>query len=163
MKCGTPRHVVFTLYVRIRSTEESLQHILLDCPEYANTRLNLVQKFKSAKNEDIRKLAMFALQQPPAFLMQFLLDASALPVTRNLISTVGEEILLPLFSLTRTWCYALHRERLTLLRKKKSKWWTSCTNAYLNRPLRSCLAKNTPLTILTICVVIKSLYGCTWI
>ena len=102
-------------------TEESLEHILLDCPEYANTRLNIVEKFKSAKNEEIRKLALFALQQPPTFLMQFLLDASALPITRNLISTVGEQILLPLFSLTRTWCYALHRERLALLRRNKDK------------------------------------------
>ena len=102
-------------------TEESLEHILLDCPAYADIRLNLVEKFKTVRNNELRKLAMFALQQPPAFFMQFLLDASALPVTINLVSRVGEEVLFPLFSLTRTWCYALHRERLNLLRRQKTK------------------------------------------
>ena len=102
-------------------TEESLEHILLDCPEYAQTRINLVEKIKTAKNEEACKLAMFALKQPPAFLMQFLLDASALPVTMNLVSNVGEELLFSVFSLTRTWCYALHRERRNLLRRLKTK------------------------------------------
>ena len=102
-------------------TDETLEHILLNCPEYTKTRMNLVEKFKSAKNEEVCKLALFALKQPPAFLMQFLLDASVLPVTRNLILNVGEEVLFPLFSLTRTWCYALHRERLNMLRKRKRK------------------------------------------
>ena len=101
--------------------EESLEHILLDCPHYANTRLNLVKKFKAVKNEDLRKLAEFALAQAPAFLMQFLLDASAIPSTIDLVAKVGEEILYPLFSLTRTWCYALHRERLALMRRKQDR------------------------------------------
>ena len=94
---------------------------MLECPAYADICLNRVEKFKAVRNYELRKLAMFALQQPPAFFMQFLLDASALPVTINLVSKVGEEVLFPLFSLTRTWCYALHRERLNLLRRQKTK------------------------------------------
>ena len=94
---------------------------MLECPAYADICLNRVEKFKAVRNYELRKLAMFALQQPPAFFMQFLLDASALPVTINLVSRVGEEVLFPLFSLTRTWCYALHRERLNLLRRQKTK------------------------------------------
>ena len=102
-------------------TDESLEHILLECPAYAHIRKNLVEKFKSVKNEDLRKLALSALQQSPTFLMQFLLDATALPATRSLISKMGEEILFPLFNLTRTWCYAIHRERLDILKLKKTK------------------------------------------
>ena len=102
-------------------TEESLQHILLDCPQYADTRLSLVNKIQAVKNEEVRKLAMFALKQDPAFLMQFLLDASTIPATIALTAKVGEEVLFPLFSLTRTWCYALHRKRLDLLRSQKKR------------------------------------------
>ena len=101
--------------------EESLEHILLECPAYAHTRNNLEQKFKDVKNEELRKLAKFALEQPPAFLMQFLLDATGLPATRMLVSKLGEDVLFPLFNLTRTWCYAVHRDRLNLLRLEKSK------------------------------------------
>ena len=102
-------------------TDESLEHILLECPAYSQIRTNLVAKFKSVKNEDLRKLALSALHQSPTFLMQFLLDATALPATRSLISKMGKEILFPLFNLTRTGCYAIHRERLDILKLKKIK------------------------------------------
>lgn len=100
--------------------DESLEHILLECPAYATIRTNLREKFKSVKNEDLRALAVSALHKPPAFCMQFLLDATALSATHSLISKMGEEILFPLFNLTRTWCYAVHRERLLILKKKKT-------------------------------------------
>ena len=35
-------------------TEESLEHILLDCPAYADVRLNLVDKFKTLRNNGLR-------------------------------------------------------------------------------------------------------------
>ena len=78
-------------------------------------------KFQSVKNEELRKLALSALHQSSTFLMQFLLDATVLPAARTLISKMGEEILFPLFNLTRTWCYAIHRERLDILKLKKTK------------------------------------------
>ena len=99
--------------------EESLEHILLECPAYENIRKNLATKFEAVKNEELQKLAMSALKKSPEFLMQFLLDATALPATRSLISKMGEEILSPLFNLTRTWCYSIHRERLLILKQKK--------------------------------------------
>ena len=76
----------------------------------------MVGEFKSV---GLRKLAMFALKQSPTFLMQVLLDATALPATHSLIRKLGEEILLPLFNLKRTWCYAVHRDILDLLKLKK--------------------------------------------
>ena len=101
--------------------EESLEHILLECPAYAHTRKNLEQKFETVNNEELRKFAKFALRQPPSFLMQFLLDASGLTLTHSLVSKMGEDFLFPLFNLTRTWCYAVHRERFNLLKMLKSK------------------------------------------
>ena len=102
-------------------TDESLEHILLECPAYVTIRTNLVEKFKSVKNENLRELAMSALDKPPTFLMQFLLDATALSSTHSLIAKMGEEILFPLFNLTRTWCYAIHKERLIILKRKMNK------------------------------------------
>ena len=49
--------------------KESLEHIFLECPAYAHTRTNLEQKFESVKNEELSKLAEFALEQTTAFLM----------------------------------------------------------------------------------------------
>ena len=89
---------------------------MLECPAYAHTRNNLEQKFKAVKTEELSKLAKFALEQPPAFLMQFLLDATGLPVTHMLVSKLGRDVLFHLFNLTRTWCY-----RLNLLRLEKTK------------------------------------------
>ena len=94
---------------------------MLECPAYTHTRNNLEQKFKAVKTEELSKLAKFALEQPPAVRMQFLLDATGLPVTHTLVSKLGEDVLFPLFNLTRTWCYAVHRERLNLLRLEKTK------------------------------------------
>ena len=69
--------------------EESLEHILLECPAYTHTRNNLEQKFKAVKSEELSKLAKFALEQPPAFLMQFFLDANGLHVTHTLVSKMS--------------------------------------------------------------------------
>ena len=97
--------------------EESLQHILLDCPEYAVTRTNIVKKWLSVEDQAVAQLAMHALSQPPAYLMQFILDATVMPLTRNLLKSRDENSLGLLMNLTRTWCYCVHRERQRLLKR----------------------------------------------
>ena len=47
--------------------------------------------------------------------MQFLLDCSSLPAVIKLKQASGDKIIERLFYLTRTWCYNMHRSRLTKL------------------------------------------------
>ena len=60
------------------------------------------------------------LSGPQNSLVQFILDASVHPSVITLVQTYGQDILMPIFYLTRTWCYSLHRERLKLLGLFKS-------------------------------------------
>ena len=96
---------------------ESLQHILLDCQSYANTRTNIVRKWLSVEDPVVAQLARHALLQPPGYLMQFILDPTVMPHTSNLLKSQGENSLGLLMNLTRTWCYSVHRERQKLLKK----------------------------------------------
>jgi hypothetical protein len=94
---------------------ESLQHILLDCPAYAITRTNVVKKWLSVDDPVVAQLTNHALSQPPSYLIQFILDATALPQTINLLKSRDENSLGRLMNLTRTWCYGIHRERQKIL------------------------------------------------
>ena len=96
---------------------ESLQHILLDCPAYAIPRTNVVKKWLSVEDPVVAQLAKHALSQPTSYLMQFILDATALPETINLMKTHRENSLGTLMNLTRTWCYSMHRERQTIIKQ----------------------------------------------
>ena len=85
-----------------QSNCETVEHILLHCPAYSLTRLNLVEKFKSIDNPPVHALVTFALTKPNSYMLQFLLDASVLPETRSLIQSAGDSILYQIFSLTRS-------------------------------------------------------------
>ena len=97
------------------SNSETVEHILLHCPAYSLTRLNILEKFKSVLNPSIQVLVTTALTKTNSYMLQFLLDASVLPETRSLIQSIGDGILYQIFSLTRSWCYSIHRERLKLI------------------------------------------------
>ena len=94
---------------------ESLEHLLLHCPAYDRIRSTVIMKWGSVENYAIKHFINFVLTQSQPILMQFLLDASALPHTQKLINEYGSKILTIIFSLTRTWCYSVHRERLKLI------------------------------------------------
>ena len=94
---------------------ETLQHILLECRAYSEMRSKVVKKWQSVQDGVVAQLALDALCMPPGHLMQFILDATVLPLVRLAVSFFGKDLLCPLLSLTRTWCYSLHRERLRIL------------------------------------------------
>ena len=99
---------------------ESLEHILIHCPAYSTTRDGLVRKWRSVQHPGTLELATRALSAPTTHFMQFLLDASVMPETLHMVKIHGEEVLKSLFSLTRSWCYSIHRERLNLIKRVKS-------------------------------------------
>ena len=98
---------------------ETLEHILVFCPYYNQTRLKLRRLWKSSTNADILQLVSLALSGPPLDLVQFILDPSVNPSVITLTQVYGSEPLLLIFYLTRTWCFSIHRERAKLLGRFK--------------------------------------------
>ena len=96
--------------------DETLEHILVMCPYYTETRQKLVRLWLSSDDHNVKHLAFSVLSGPPENLVGFLLDASNHPLIINMAANYGPELLSVIFHLTRTWCYSIHRERLKLLK-----------------------------------------------
>ena len=94
---------------------EDCKHILLECPSYVNERRILISLWLKTNNYFARKLALEALSNTSDYLLQFILDCSALPSVILASQRHGKDILDALFHLTRTWCFVLHRQRMRLL------------------------------------------------
>ena len=90
---------------------ETLEHILVSCPYYADTRQRLVNLWISIPDPTVKMLALSVLAGPSQQLVRFILDASSNP----LVIKAGKHFLSAVFYLTRTWCYSIHRKRAKLL------------------------------------------------
>ena len=102
---------------------ESIEHILIFCPALADARTNVFRLWFSAaqRNPQLSPIIRSALTSSITYRTQFLLDCSVLPEVIRLVQSEGSHHLDQLLYLSRTLCYALHRERLKLLGK-----WKSC-------------------------------------
>ena len=91
--------------------EESLEHILLWCPAYNQTRDRLINLWLGNPNPLITGINYSILNSSEASKMQFLLDASNHPEVISLSQLYGDEPLKIIFHLTRSWCFSIHKER----------------------------------------------------
>ena len=93
---------------------ETIEHILLFCPSYANTRsshFNLWRTFQE-KNPFLSPIISKALTYQSPFRCQFILDSTVLPDVISLSQIHGQAATDKLLYMSRTFCYAIHRERL---------------------------------------------------
>ena len=103
------------------NTSEDILHILAHCVALQPTRQKLYSYTSnycmnvSPVTKNI--VEQFCTQSSQTF-CQFLLDCSVLPVVIRAVQEEGNEVLCRLFTLTRTWVYTLHKERL----KKLGRW-----------------------------------------
>ena len=95
--------------------EESLEHILLGCPQYAPVREKLIRLWLNTTEPRIHQLVTSLLVGPRLSLLQFILDASVNSTVITLRQKSGTDPLKIIFHLTRTWCYTIHRERAKML------------------------------------------------
>ena len=95
---------------------ETLEHLLLHCPAYEESRLKVLQKISLVQYHPISCLLRTFLSGTTVYKVQFLLDVSVLPKTILLVQSFGESLLTPLFSFTRSWCYTVHRHRLEIIK-----------------------------------------------
>ena len=75
----------------------------------------LISLWLKTNNNIVRNLVLEALSNTSEYLLQFILDCSALPSVIIASQSQGKDILDSLFHLTRTWCFVLHRQRMRLL------------------------------------------------
>ena len=99
------------------SVPETLEHILLWCPSYQPVREKLRNLWMRCSHTTISQLLKSILIGPSVSLMQFILDPSVHPIVISLAQKCGDEPLQIVFHLTRSWCFAIHRERLKLLQR----------------------------------------------
>ena len=99
------------------NTSGSLEHLLLLCPalEVARNRMKKLCNEKSDKNPLIKDIVNSALANSAETLMQFLLDCTVMPAVITLKQTYGNQHVDKLLHLSRNWCYAMHRDRMTQL------------------------------------------------
>ena len=92
----------------------TIESFLLFCPSLSNCRASLTL-FKAdflAANPDLLPLVTECVTSNP---MQFWLDCSTMPPVISAVQLGGQDLLHPLFKLTRNYCQSLHKERVRLL------------------------------------------------
>ena len=94
---------------------ESVEHILLHCSSYNNSRKNLKALWLSTTNPIVYQLVLKAYSSTTEYFLQFILDCSTLPNIISATQCFGGKILDELFYLTRTWCFTIHRQRMRML------------------------------------------------
>ena len=98
---------------------ESPEHILLACPAYIETRHKIIALSLKRKSPVSHTLVTrFLLSNSRQTVMQFLLDSSVIPEVISAAQVHGDHVFNDLFYLGRTWCFAMHRERM----KRLCKW-----------------------------------------
>ena len=96
----------------------SLEHILLFCTALfqVRARMQLQSLKKASANKDIFRVVLkYIINGDTNSKTQFLLDCSALPEVICLGQKLGIQALELLFSISRNWCYSIHRTRMNKL------------------------------------------------
>ena len=58
---------------------ETIEHIIIDCKAYTETRHKLLSMWLSTQSQEVYKLVLHALTSSKDYLLQFILDCSSLP------------------------------------------------------------------------------------
>ena len=97
---------------------DDLNHILVDCPALTYARewlTDFTVKFSTHLPFNVQNVLLRKSDISSPFFVTFMLDCSSDPEVILLHQDMGFSVLEALFSVTRTWAYILHRERLKLL------------------------------------------------
>ena len=96
----------------------SLEHFLLFCPALQEPRDKMMKLCHdvSETNDIVKSITKLIFNDPNyKRRMQFLLDCSTIPEVIQLTQRYNLEVLGQLFYISRNWCYAIHRSRMTQL------------------------------------------------
>ena len=105
----------FCLAPSCQNQIETVEHILISCCAYNDTKRRLYSLWLSTPDKTVLRLVLQALSSETDYLLQFILDCSVLPAVILATQTNGEQVLKELFYLTRSWCFSIHRQRMKIL------------------------------------------------
>ena len=91
---------------------ETIEHILISCNAFTETKKKLYKLWLSTKIPIVYELVLTALSSDKSYLL------SVLPSVVRAAQGHSCEIYKELFYLTRTWCFAIHRQRM----RKLGRW-----------------------------------------
>ena len=105
-----------------QNVSEDITHILRFCPALEATRKRLMDyttAYASNLPDEVSSILMSSCSSESSNFVQFLLDCSNLPVVITLAQSFHKEldVISSFFEVTRTWVYALHRDRLKCLNR----------------------------------------------
>ena len=102
---------------------ETVEHILHFCPSYTEIRSSHFNNRKSFAEtyQYLSPIIAKVLTFQPPYRCQFILDCTFMPDVISLSQMHGQSAVDKLLYLTRTFCYAVHRERLKSLGR-----WSVC-------------------------------------
>ena len=103
---------------------EDLEHLLVVCPsmEHVRHRLHSLWCLKTADCPPLQRLIMWMLGSTPEILTKFILDSTACPQLIILVQMFGQEIQDRVCYLTRTWAFAMHRQKMKMLGRWNFQW-----------------------------------------
>ena len=107
-----------TLSTDCQGSLDDLLHILVQCPALQHVRsclINFTNNFISTLPMCIRSLLRQKCDVSNPSFLPFILDCSTDPEVILLCQRTDYKVLEDLFSVTRTWTYVIHRERLRML------------------------------------------------
>ena len=96
----------------------TLEHILLYCKSLHEKRQSLLALVSRVSGEHpviSAILEYFFTSDNPKDLLQLLLDCTVIPCVISASQLFGKKVIERLLYLGRTWCYNIHRERVTQL------------------------------------------------
>ena len=96
----------------------TLEHILVSCPSLSVCRQKMSALWSTLCQENPTCaiiLSTVASKKSEEIFTQFLLDCSTMTCVMEAVNSFGTDVLVPLFHLTRTWCFTIHRTRMNLL------------------------------------------------
>ena len=99
-------------------TLEDIPHILRWCPSLTNVRHGLTDyTYRYSANLPLELMSLLRRKcnlSSPTF-VNFILDCSTDPDVIRTTQVLGSDVLDHLFTVTRTWAFVIHRERLRML------------------------------------------------
>ena len=109
---------------RLSPTPGTLPHILTECEDLAPARQRMISlwaDFLKDKPTLLPVIKKYTIECNMSQHIQFLLDCTVLPEVISLVQQHGSSVHDSLLYLTRSYCFSIHKARLKLLGKWKSK------------------------------------------
>ena len=155
----------FCLAATCHHEQGTLEHLLVSCPALEHTRHGLHSLWcrKTLHLQPLHCLIIQILSSGPEVQVKFILDSLAFPQLCYLVQLYGQSVLELVLYLTRTWAYAIHRQKLKLL----GKWPTETKSGQINSKKAnndndySCHEPNNLISNVSICPAIGTLPHCS--